>query len=345
MKIGIISRWNATCGVSMHAELIGREFLKMGHDLVVFAPYIQSASLWWHHKIIKDDEDFVIRCYEELKPDFTGGWFDINAVLTESPEVLIVESYESLPYMHVEKLVKMLRGKAITIAVIHEGKRESIKYDLSIFDTVVVFDERYVNEITYGYDNVTIIPYPCYPAKPGNRKFAEDILRFFSFGRQPVEEYVDFIKALDGLALKYDFEYRVVRSDGLLPFDRGWLKQEKKRLTNDEVYDYLHSSDIHLIPKGKTDRVVVSSTLCQCLGALIPTVVPNTRHFEILPEYNGVKPAVIFKNLNNLKKNLIKIIENKDYRKKIVKAAEKYVEENRCDKVALKFVKLFKESI
>jgi len=69
-------------------------------------------------------------------------------------------------------------------------------------------------EVVYGYEEkVRVIPYPCFPAKRGRRKFAEDILTFFSFGRQPVEEYNDFIVALDLLSLGYDFVYRVVRSD------------------------------------------------------------------------------------------------------------------------------------
>ena len=63
MKVGILSRWNATCGVSLHAELIAWEFIKMGIDVRVFTPYIQTANRWWHHRIIKEDEPFVTRCY------------------------------------------------------------------------------------------------------------------------------------------------------------------------------------------------------------------------------------------------------------------------------------------
>ena len=38
MKIAMMSRWNVPCGVSLHAELVGREWARMGHDLSVFAP-------------------------------------------------------------------------------------------------------------------------------------------------------------------------------------------------------------------------------------------------------------------------------------------------------------------
>ena len=38
MKIAILSRWNTACGVSLHVELIGREWAKNGHSLTFFAP-------------------------------------------------------------------------------------------------------------------------------------------------------------------------------------------------------------------------------------------------------------------------------------------------------------------
>lgn len=345
--IGVLSRWNATCGVSMHAELIGREFLKMGHDLRVFAAHIHSANKWWHYKIIREEEeDFVIGCYKELEPNtMNGGSVEEDKILSENFDYLIVESYASILYVSIERLVNKLRERGVkVIVVIHEGGRKQIQYSsLRIFDAVVIFDERYVKEMLHDYqDLIRVIPYPCHPVERGNRGFAEDVLTFFTFGRQQIHEYNDYIEALDALSPKYDFVYRVIRSNGLLPFNRLWLKQEQKRLDNKEIYRYLHSSDIHLIPKGQTKYVVVSSTLYQCLGALTSTVVPNTRHFEMLPEYNGVMPAVIYKNIEDLKEKLIKHIEDEDYRNRVIRIAEKYVEENRSDNIAQKFIKLFR---
>jgi hypothetical protein len=53
MKIAMTSRWNIPCGVSLHAELVGRAWVEMGHDLQVLAPvewegYQSDAaiSLW-----------------------------------------------------------------------------------------------------------------------------------------------------------------------------------------------------------------------------------------------------------------------------------------------------------
>jgi glycosyltransferase involved in cell wall biosynthesis len=337
MKIGVISRWNATCGVSMHAEMLGREFIRMGYDLRVFAPSVDSANRWWHHKIIREDEDFVIRCYKELDPiTMDGGWLNKEVILSEDPDLLIVESYASLPYKWVGNLIEMYKNRAIV--VIHEGCRDQIGYNLRIFDKVVVFDERYIREVVYDYqDRVEIIPYPCNPVRRSKRRFAEGKLTFFSFGRQPVSEYVDYIKALDDLASSYDFVYRVIRSDSLLPFNRSWLIQEQKRLSNEEVYECLHSSDIHLLPKGKTKWIVISSTLLQCLGTLVPTIVPNSRHFETLPK----DTVVVYEDIGDLKKKIRLLIEDDDYRMEIIKNAEKYVEDNRIDRIAGRFVELF----
>jgi len=54
MRIEMLSRWNTACRVSFHAELVGREWIKMGHKLTIFA----SKSI----RPIGEDEEYVIRC-------------------------------------------------------------------------------------------------------------------------------------------------------------------------------------------------------------------------------------------------------------------------------------------
>jgi len=109
VKLGLISRWNATCGVSLHAELIGRELLRRGYTLQVFAPLAESAGRWWHHRLIREDEPFVKRVYTELSPQGEEGRLNPEHVLREPPDVLIVESYEKLPYRDLERLVADLK--------------------------------------------------------------------------------------------------------------------------------------------------------------------------------------------------------------------------------------------
>jgi len=328
----------------MHAELIGFEFIKMGYNLKVFAPTVESACKWWHHKIIRrKDEKFVTRCYVEVDPNLTSnGWLDEEKIVVEDLDYLIVESYASIPHNWIEKLVKKIKSKTVAVAVIHERFKREIGYsDLHSFNAVVVFDERYFREIVPSCKDIgKIIPYPCHPIKKGKRKFAEDVLTFFSFGRQPVAEYKDYIEVLENLSRSYDFIYKVIRSDDLLPFEKPWLFQKKDKLNTEQIYKLLHSSDIHLLPKGKIKGVVVSSTLFQCLGSLVPVVAPNTRHFESLPEE---KPLVIYNNTSDLKLKLISLIEDEWYRNKVINLAKRYVEKNRSDKIAKKFIELFEE--
>ena len=71
MKIAMMSRWNIPCGVSLHAELVGRAWVEMGHDLQVLAP------VEWEGYQSDADEPYVERCYRLPKPGrkedfFTG---------------------------------------------------------------------------------------------------------------------------------------------------------------------------------------------------------------------------------------------------------------------------------
>ena len=341
MRIGILSRWNATCGIGMHAELIGREFIKLGHTLRVFAPTINSANRWWHHRIVQGDEGYVVRCYEEISPSSDGGGIDPRPFLDGDLDLLIVESYGSLPKEGVVPIVERLRRRGtFLVLVIHEGWKREVWYrDPSIFDRVVVFDRRYIEELIpewKGRVSISIIPFPCGPICEGRRAFGDRGLRFITFGRQPEEEYRDFIEALD--SLKIDFEYRVIRADHPLGFERPWLRQEVRPLRQEEVYEELLKSDIHLLPKGYTGAVVVSSTLCQCVGTLVPIVTPATRHYELVPD----DVIVRYHHRKELLDRLERLLSDELYRQRIRKAMEAFARENSARKVALQFLNLLK---
>ncbi|MFQ6125546.1 MAG: hypothetical protein ACE5R6_13235 [Candidatus Heimdallarchaeota archaeon] len=72
MKIAILSRWNTACGVSLHAELIGREFVKNGHSLAVFAPN--------NIRPVGKDEDYINRCFSD-EGDHTETFFHLEPFL------------------------------------------------------------------------------------------------------------------------------------------------------------------------------------------------------------------------------------------------------------------------
>ena len=345
MKIGIVSRWNATCGVGMHAELIGREFMRLGHEVRIFAPTIESASRWWHHCLVRKDEDYVVRCYEEVSPSGEGGGVDPAPLFREDLDLLIIESYVSLPKEKVEAILPEIRRKGTFIVlVVHEGFKKDIGYrDPSIFDMVVVFDDRYIEELLKdwkGLVDMEIIPFPCGRVVENRRAFGEGGLRFITFGRQPEGEYRDFVDALDRLSRRVSFEYRVIRADHPLGIERPWLKEEVRPLAEEEVYRELLSSDIHLLPKGNTSGVVVSSTLCQCVGTQVPILTPSTRHYERVPE----DVAIRYTGVDDLVRKMERLIEDEVYRKKIKRAMREYARENSATKVALQFLNLLKSS-
>ena len=60
MKIAMVSAWNEDSGASIHAELIGREWVKMGHDLKVFSFFTYDFH---GTAIVGKDEDYVVRCF------------------------------------------------------------------------------------------------------------------------------------------------------------------------------------------------------------------------------------------------------------------------------------------
>jgi len=89
MKIVMMTRWNIPCGVSLHAELVGREWVRMGHDLQVLAP------VEWEGYQCDEDELYVKRCYTlRNKPVY---FFDPRQFLKQDCDVFVVQNLEILP--------------------------------------------------------------------------------------------------------------------------------------------------------------------------------------------------------------------------------------------------------
>lgn len=351
MRITMLTIWNATDGTSYHAELLWREFAKT-HKLTVFAPTFESMSKDPHHLPIGKDEDFVIRGFEQTWG--SRGWVD-ERLCNENCDVLMVESLDRMP---IPTLLEMFpKIKAKKVQVIHEWALPDNQgyYELD-FDAIVCFDHRYKTMLLERYpeEKIHIIPYPCYPYVTGNKEKAreklglsKDALILFSFGRQPLTEYDDYLWLANELGKKYKLIYLVVRSDN--PSDsevvgktlRGrssFCMVRFERPLIDRVYDYLHASDIHLLPKGLSSNIVVSSSVFQCLGSDTPIVLPDTRYVEELDE------EVVKYRPNDrahLKMQVLRLMKEENFRKATVNAAERYVRENSAQKIAEKFMGLF----
>ena len=351
-----MSRWNATCGVSLHAEIIGRKFKELGHDVIVYAPTLESANVNWHHRHIDVvDEPWVRRVFEEtdeyLYP--AGGSIRSEEILEDDYDVFIVESVNRFPVNEFKKIASKIREKAPLILVMHLGYIRDTDPLMEIdWDKIVVFDSRYIKEIfsVYGRgveERIVEIPYPCpiIDAEPIRPKSLEGEFIFFTFGRQPLIEYLDYVRALRRLSERYDFKYLIIRSDHELPFRDEWIVQECGRPEIEMVHRYLRGSDIHLLPKGHTRGVVVSSTLAQTIYSGTPTVVPDTRHFELIPvDEDGFGPVVKYRigDTRDLERKLMTLIEDDDLRKRISEDAREYAKKYSDDFVAGEFLKLIR---
>lgn len=352
MRIAMLTNWNTTDGTSLHAELVGRELSKMS-ELAVFAPTFESMSKHWAHLPIGKDEDFVIRGFEQTWG--SRGWVD-ERLCEENYDVLLVESLDRTP---IPTLVEMFpRIKAKKVQVIHEWALPDNPgyYELD-FDAIVCFDHRYKTMLLERYteQKIHIIPYPCHSFATGNKDRARDklglprdALILFSFGRQPLFEYDDYLWLANEFGGEHEFMYLVVRSDDptgseavreRLQSGSRFCEVRFERPLIDEVYDYLHAADVHLVPKAPSSNIVVSSTVFQCLGSGTPTVIPDTRYVELLD-----KEVVKYRpnDRAHLKSQVSRLLSEESLRKATVTAATEYAQDNSALRIAEKFVDLFR---
>lgn len=352
MRIAMLTTWNVTDGASLHAELLGRELSKTS-ELTVFAPTFESLAKDRHLLPLGSDDDFVIRAFQLTWG--APGWVD-ERLREQEFDVLVVEALDRMP---IPTLLEMFpKIKAKKVQVIHEwALPEGPGYYELGFDAIVCFDRRYRTMLLERYpeQRIHIIPYPCHPHVRGDKATAraklglsKDALILFSFGRQPLFEYDDYLWLASELGKERELTYLMVRSD-----DQGDWETVGKRLQSgssfcevrferpsiDRLYDYLHASDVHLLPKAPSSEIVVSSTVFQCLGSGTPIVIPDTRYVELLD-----KEVVRYRphDRAHLKSQVSRLLNEESFRKATVTAATEYVQENSAHKIAEKFVDLFR---
>jgi glycosyltransferase involved in cell wall biosynthesis len=344
MKIAMMTRWNATCGISAHAELVGREWVKK-HDLTVFAPTLESATDWHHNPIEKEDEDFVIRGYEQPEVIGKTGWID-ERLWREDYDVLVIQGLELLPIPTLLRVFPKIEAKKVLVWHVGILPEYEDLYKLN-FDAIACFDFRFENMLKEKYpeDKIHTIPFPCRQVVKGDKKRARDELGIprdktilFSFGKQPLYEYEDYLWLANELKKKYDLKYLIIRSYGDIPPKRDFLDIRRCRPRYEVIYKYLHVADVFLLSIWKSETIVFSSTVFQCLGALTPIVVPDVRHVELMN-----KEIVKYKNRVDLKEKVIRLIEDEEYRQGVLRHAEQYVRENSAEKIAKRFIRLFED--
>ena len=348
MRIALMGGWNLASGASIHSELLGRELAK-NNDLLVLSFYRDSShGLCFTRK----DEKYVVRCF--TKYGDKNPRLDPTPFIKKDYDLFIVEDLGMLPIELLAKIFPKIKKKAKTINVIHDGKPSSkpgfYKFD---WDAVVCFDERYKNFLKKKYpkEKIHIIPYPSLPLNPGNKEKSRKQLNLpknkkiiFLFGRLAADLTSEFI-AIYKLAFKYDILLLVVSDDkgtiakiGKVRDNNFELELMDKDLTLDELYQYLHASDVLLYPKPPSSHVVVSSTIFQCMGSLCPIVAYDSNFVSTFSDE-------IFKYKNNkeLELCLSEIFKKGEKYKKVMSSVKAYLKKNSSVKVAQMFEKLFLE--
>ncbi len=342
MKITMMSRWNTPCGVSLHAELLGRALVKMGHNLKVLAP------VEYDDYQTDRDEPYILRCFR-LSPEREGFFFNPEPFLQDDCDIFVVQNLEILPMEELLKVYPRIKERAKTVFVVHEGKPPK---DLTFYkfdwDAVVCFDERYKRFLRniYPENKIHIIPYPCHPLTLGDKKEARIRLNLpldkkiiFNYGIG-IYRHLHLLPTIEHVSKKYPLILLTMThiQDWYDLFDTLRIKHKfielrKGKLPIDTLYTYLHASDCLLIHKDSAEAIVVSSTAYLCLGAGCPILAYNTNFFATFD-----KEVLKYSSLSRV---LEDVFEERDNAKSTLKRAQEFVRKDSSIEIAKRFIELF----
>ncbi|MBU0683541.1 MAG: hypothetical protein KJ864_04570 [Candidatus Omnitrophica bacterium] len=344
MKIGIMSAWNTTSGVAMHAEPIGKAFKKLGHEIKVFT-FLEND----HHGegITAKDENYVVRCFG-TRPHTNS--LDPRPLLEEDYDVLLVEDLGMLPAEKLANIMSAIKKKAKVIHVVHENKmcEHSWFYQID-WDKVIYFDKRQ-EFLKAVYPNAEYVPFPCFPLRGGDKITARKKLKLpldkkiiYAFGHRG---YHSYYRDLPPKLKRKAVLLHVITSDyqmleELTPADWRIVVREDV-LTTQKFDDYLFASDAALFHKFQSRaHAVVSSTVYQALGAGCPIFVPQQSDFF----HSWKKELIHYRDITALNKKLVDFFGDKRKRKTLQEEAEKFVEKHSPEKIAQKYINIFEKTL
>ena len=350
MKIGMMCLWNAANGPSIHAELIGRAWVKMGHQFRVFSATKHPDA----RPTDQEDEDYVIRHFrvDQIAPCTRAAAFDPAPLLEEEYDVFVAQNVERLPAEKLAQVFPEIKKKAVAVMVVHEGKapEDPLYYELE-WDALVAFDERYREYLVkfFPVEKIHLIPYPCHSLRLGNKREAREKLGFeqheklvFSFGFRP-SEVGTVLPALEEVAKQWALKYVVVANPGSELGDLprvaekyGFLDLQVRPLPLEELYMYLHASDALLIHRESSTKykAVLSSTVCQVLGSGCPILFHESNYVE----HHG-NEIVKYRDFDDMKKKLVDLFHCRFDIEKV----RTFLEDHDAEAIGGRFVRLFEE--
>ncbi len=344
MKIAMLSAWNEDSGASTHAELIGREWVKMGHDLRVFSffPHDFHGTV-----LVGKDEDYVLRCF--TTSSCPTPYLDPRHILEANFEIFVVQDLGMLPKNGLAKIFHYIQRKARTLTVIHDNAPSP---DPSFYqfdwDRIVCFDNRYREFLRRYYPDemISLIPFPCVPMRRGNREAARarlglplDRKILLIFG-QRLKDHLAILPWIREASLRLSFLLLVVSQkdlEVLEGIDVGEVEIRKESPSIQRLYEYLHASDVLLVHRLPVKGAVVSSTAFQCLGSGCPILASNSGFFETLKEV-----VVTNSNEGEFKTHLLDLLNKGQRYRSTQKALEEFLKANSARVVASQYIELFK---
>ena len=351
MKIAMMTRWNVPAGQASHAEPIGRAWLKMGHELKVFAPSGMDIPL-----IYREDEPFVRRCYmqdiwgERERSDY---FFDPRPFLEEDYDIFLVEMAAIMPMPELLEIFPKIKKKAKTVQVVHEtGLPNDPNWHKFDWDSTVCFDERYKEFLTKAFpeEKITVMPFPCHPPERGDMRKARKLLGLrldrkivFAYGADSVYFHVELFPVMKRLSKDYPIFFVLLTHHAqtavpeLKSLPRFFILRDEMP-TDSRLYTYLHACDAYIYwGRVSIDGVGVSSCVTTCLGAGRPVLVPGYCNFFDL----AGKEVVKYGDFPDLEQKLRDVLDGAGYIKESLLAAEKYAIANSGEAIAEQFIGLF----
>ena len=352
MKIRMMCLWNAANGPSIHAELVGRAWVKSGHRLKVFSTLTHPDA----RPTLQKDEDFVIRHFRvnEVIPFTRAASFDPSPLLNEEYDVFVAQNVERLPADKLLEVFPKIKKKAVTVQVVHEGKApEDPLYFKFDWDAIVCFDQRYKDYLVKSFpaERIHMIPYPYRQLELGDKVAARKKLEFpldkkivFSFGFRP-KDIVAVLPALKEIDKEYPLRYVIIANpesgvDELREAQKAYnfIDFQVRPLPQDELYTCLYASDVLLIHRDSSQKykAVVSSSVCQVLGSGCPILFHESNYIELQGD-----EICKYRDFDDMKVKLIDLFNNKfDFSK-----VETFLEQHNAERIANRFLELFEELI
>jgi len=347
MKIAMMSAWNEDSGVSIHAELIGREWVKMGHDLKVFSFFTHDFH---GTAIVGKDENYVVRCFTTSGSN--APYLDRRPILEADFDIFVTQDLGMLPKDPLAKIFHHIQRKASTLTVIHDnGPSPDPSFYQFDWDRIVCFDHRY-EEFLKKYhpeDKICMIPFPCMPLRRGDKKAAREKLGLpqgkkiiLIFG-QRLKEHLPILALIREVTSYFPCLLLVVSQKDLEVLQRidiGEIEIRHESPSIERLYDYLHASDVLIAHRSPCNGVVVSSMAYQCMGSGCPILASNTNFFETMKEV-----LVTYSDFEEFKANLIDILTQGEKFRASQSALEAFLESNSAEAAASRYINLFESML